>query len=95
MFTKSLLLAFLAACGGTSNTEVTESPKEQPDNPDFQPPSAPPQENDYIFCCQDVDPKSQTGDGCVIIGEKQIDQCATVLACTEGFTKKDGKVYCT
>ena len=50
---------------------------------------------DYIFCCQDVDPKTSTGEDCVTIAEKQIDQCSTVLACDGGFTKKDGVVTCT
>lgn len=52
-------------------------------------------QKDYIFCCQDVDPKAKTGDGCITIGEKQIDSCSTVLTCAGGFTKKDGTVTCT
>jgi hypothetical protein len=91
MFTKPLLLAALAACGVHPIGATTGAPSEQPDKP---PPEPPPEEADYIFCCQDVDHKSKSGDGCVTIGEKQIDQCSTVLACTEGFTKQDGKVIC-
>jgi hypothetical protein len=86
MFTKPVLVALLAACGVPS----TESPTEQPEK---RPPDE--IEKDYIFCCQDVDPKNKTGEGCVTIGEKQIDQCSTVLACADGFTKKDGAVTCT
>ena len=80
MLSKSLLLALLAACA---------VPDEQP--------IAPPEDvhKDYIFCCQDVDPKTSTGQDCVTIAEKQIDQCSTVLACEGGFTKKDGVVTCT
>lgn len=90
VMTKPLLLALLAACGVTSNSATTEPP---PEPPEFKPPDD--IEKDYIFCCQDVDPKNKTGDGCVTIGEKQIDQCSTVLACADGFTKKDGTVTCT
>jgi hypothetical protein len=83
---KAILLALLAACGAHAGPE---SPDEQPIAPpgDVQ--------KDYIFCCQDVDPKTSTGENCVTIAEKQIDQCSTVLACDGGFTKKDGVVTCT
>lgn len=89
MLTKPVLLALLAACGVNSSTATAEPPSEQPDR-------APPDEGekDYIFCCQDVDTAKETGEGCITIGEKQIDSCSTVLAC-ETFTKKDGKVTCT
>ncbi len=91
MSVKPLILAFLAACGLYSNGDgATTNPAERPDKD----PPGPPEEAGYIFCCQDVDPKTASGEGCVTIGEKQIDQCSTVLACGEKFTKKDGKVTC-
>jgi hypothetical protein len=90
MLTRPIILAFLAACGVSSSGPTTESPTEQPD---VEPPDD--IQKDYIFCCQDVDPKTKSGDGCVTIGEKQIDQCSTVLACADGFTKKNGVVTCT
>ena len=89
MYVKPVILAFLAACGLDSKGATTD-PSEQPDKL----PPDPPEEAGYIFCCQDVDPKTASGQGCVTIGEKQIDQCSTVLACGEKFTKKDGTVTC-
>jgi hypothetical protein len=86
MFSKPLLAILLAACGVNSSGVTTEPP-------DKKPPDETVKENVY-FCCHDVDPKTETGEGCVTIGEKQIDSCSTVLAC-ETFTKKDGKVTCT
>ena len=90
MFTKPVILALLAACSVHVTTDATGYPPEQPDKPL----PSPPEEDDYLFCCQDVDHKSKSGDGCLTIAEKQIDSCSTVLACTEGFSKKDGKVTC-
>ena len=91
MLSRPLLVALLAACGVNSIGATTKSPTQQldgppdsPDDPDFK-------ENVY-FCCLDVEKK--TGEGCVTIGEKEIDRCDTVLACADGFTKKDGKVIC-
>jgi hypothetical protein len=90
MFTKPLLLAVLAACGVHPNTEASRSPTSEPDK---EPPDEI-EEKGYIFCCHDVDPAKQTGEGCVTIGEKQIDSCGTVLTC-DNFTKEDGTVTCT
>ena len=90
MLTKPILLALLAACGVNSSTATTEPPSEQPDR---EPPDE--IEKDYVFCCHDVDTAKKSGEGCITIGEKQIDSCSTVLACADGFTKKDGTVTCT
>jgi hypothetical protein len=90
MLSKHILLAFLAACGINSSRATTEPPPEQPD---VRPPGE--IEKDHVFfCCQDVDAAKATGEGCVTIGEKEIDRCSTVLACADNFTKKDGKVVC-
>jgi hypothetical protein len=86
MLTKPLLAIILAACGVSSRGATTEPP-------DGLPPAKPHKENVY-FCCQDADLKTASGDGCVTIGEKEIDPCNTVLACADGFVKKDGKVTC-
>ena len=83
---KAILFALLATCGAHTNSATA---------PDDEQPIAPPdrtyKENVY-FCCKDVDDK--TGEGCVTIGEKEIDRCSTVLACSDGFNKKDGIVTC-
>ena len=89
MFTKPLLLAFLAACGIHSSTATTEPPAEQPDKP---PPG--PQVEDQHFCCQAVNQKNLTGDGCITIGPNQIDACDKVLYCEGNWSKDDGHVVC-
>jgi hypothetical protein len=88
MLSKPLLAIILTACGVNSSGATTDPPTEQPD---VQPPDDINKDNVY-FCCLDVEKK--TGDGCVTIGEKEIDRCDTVLACAEGFNKEDGKVTC-
>ncbi|KIG15996.1 hypothetical protein DB30_05050 [Enhygromyxa salina] len=90
MLTRPLLLALLAACGVNSSGAPAGPPHEQPEK---KPPDD--IEKDYIFCCQSVDTQTKSGDGCVTIGENQIDSCSTVLACADGFTKQDGTVTCT
>jgi hypothetical protein len=78
-----LLLVVAAAFGG------------QPlDNPRDKNPPPETEDKDY-FCCHDVDTANKSGEGCITIGKNQIDACSTVLACHEGFTKKDGVVTCT
>ncbi|PRQ06231.1 hypothetical protein [Enhygromyxa salina] len=89
MLTKSLLLAFLAACGVNSSDSPTEPPTERPEK---KPPDD--IEKVHIFCCQKVDVKTKTGDGCVTIGSDKIDSCSSVLACAGSFTKVDGTVTC-
>jgi hypothetical protein len=93
---KPILLALIAACGVTAGAASfpasTESLYEQPD--EIEPPDGPPiKDEGYLFCCQDADAKTQSGEGCVTIGEKEIDRCNTVLAC-KNFVKKDNKVVC-
>ena len=88
MLTKSLLALILAACGVSS----TPATAEQPDEYEPTEPSVKPNDGTY-FCCHDVDAKTKSGDGCLTIGEKEVDRCDTVLACQE-FVKKDGKVTC-
>jgi hypothetical protein len=84
---KAILLALLAACGAHTNSAT--APDEQP----IEPPEQDLKENVY-FCCNNVDHKTKTGDGCVTVGEKEIDRCSTVLVCSDGLTKKDGVVTC-
>lgn len=85
MPTKPLLAIILAACG------VNSSPATE--QPDKKPPDETVRDNVY-FCCQGVDLKTASGNGCLTIGEKEIDRCDTVLACADGFVKVDGKVTC-
>lgn len=87
MFTKILLFAFIAACGGQTNSASN------PDEPGKAPPEQPVVEDQH-FCCQSVDPKTKTGDGCVTIAQTQIDRCAKVLYCPGFWAKDDGTVTC-
>jgi hypothetical protein len=87
MLTKPLLAIVLAACG------VSSGPQSRTEQPDVQPPDDINKDN-VFFCCQDVNTAKASGDGCVTIGEKEVDRCSTVLACADGFTKKDGVVTC-
>jgi hypothetical protein len=83
-----VLFALLAACGVRSDSPQ-DSPDELPDGHN----EVRVKDNVY-FCCHDVELKTASGEGCVTIGEKQIDQCSTVLACADGFVKKGGVVTC-
>jgi hypothetical protein len=85
MLSRPLLALVLAACGANPSSATTEPPDVNPDEV---------QKDHVFFCCQNVDQKNASGDGCVTIGEKEIDRCSTVLACADNFTKKDGKVVC-
>ena len=90
MFTKIILFAVLAACGVPSTPSITEPPAELPDQ-------LPPGDTKPLvqhFCCQSVDHKTWSGDGCVTIGANQIDACTNVLYCPDKWTKEEGKVFC-
>jgi hypothetical protein len=80
----------LAACGIHPTPSTTE-PAEQPDAPPDDP--IKPRDNVY-FCCVEVDVKTKSGEGCVTIGEKQLDACGSFLVCADGAAKKDGVVTC-
>lgn len=94
MGTKPLLIALLAACGVTAgahaNTEAAAPPIDEPDKA----PPQPPKPKDQHFCCEDVDLKNFTGEGCQLITELQVALCDTVLYCEGNWAKKDGKVAC-
>ena len=94
MLKSTLALIALAAC----STPTPEAPPDHgaarvatPD--DFTPSEEDPQENQH-FCCQSVDPNSNTGDGCVTIDVGQINACANVIYCSGDWTKVDGNVSC-
>jgi hypothetical protein len=95
MLTKALLLTVIAACGVSSSTPATAEPppSERPD--DVAPPPEPPPEDSH-WCCQSVDPKTKSGEGCVGFSGavETINLCAKYLHCPGGATKDDGKVTC-
>ena len=87
---KAIVFAALTACGINPSPSTVEPPAKQPDAPSEEPIKP----MDQHFCCQSVDPKNKTGDGCNTIAPTQIDQCAEVLYCPGFWAKHDGKVYC-
>jgi hypothetical protein len=95
MFSKPLILAIVAACGltaGAASSPATADPppSEHPDAPREMKPK------DSHWCCQSVDPKTKSGEGCNHISgtSEVINACANYLNCSGGATKVDGKVTC-
>jgi hypothetical protein len=92
---KPFILAIIAACavtaGPASNPATAEPPpSEQPDAPhDMKP-------KDSHWCCQSVDPKTKSGEGCTAFSGsiEIINTCAKYLYCEGSATKDDGKVTC-
>lgn len=92
MFTKPIILAIITACSVPSTPATTEPPPtEQPDAPPDEP-----EVKDQHWCCQSVDHKAKTGDGCSAISGslETINACANVLYCPGFWTKEDGTVQC-
>jgi hypothetical protein len=89
---KAILFAALAACGVPSTTATAES--EQPT--EFEPPEPVVKPIDGHFCCQSVDPKTKSGEGCTAFSGsvEVINQCAEYLYCSGDHAKHDGKTYC-
>jgi hypothetical protein len=90
MLTKPVLLALLAACGVHSSTEAPDPPAEQP----VELPPEPPVEEGQYFCCDSVDLKSKSGEGCVSLAAALIDLCLDVLYCGGDWGKTGGKTQC-
>jgi hypothetical protein len=87
---KPIILSIIAACGLAAGGASTDPPAEQPDK---KPPGQ--VEEGQHFCCQSVDEKTFSGEGCVpISGEAQIAVCNKVLYCNGNWIKNDGKVTC-
>jgi hypothetical protein len=91
MLIKPLILAVIAACGVPSTSATTDPPAEQPDK---KPPDAKPK--DSHWCCQSVDPKAKSGEGCTAMSGslELINACAEYLYCSGDAAKHDGKTYC-
>jgi hypothetical protein len=96
MLTKALLFTVIAACGVSSSTPATAEPPPSEQPGDFAPPPEPPPKDSH-WCCQSVDPKTKSGDGCTgISGSLElINACAEYLNCSGGAVKSNGKVTCT
>jgi hypothetical protein len=82
-----------AAADAASRDWLDRRMKTAPDESDKLPPEEP-EVKDQHFCCQSVDLKNWTGDGCVTIAPTQIDLCTNVLYCPGKWGKQDGKVTC-
>lgn len=85
--TKTIVLAILTACG-VSSPDATGEP--------VQPPNVDKPVEEQHFCCQSVDHKNKTGDGCTAISGtlEVINSCNKVLYCPGFWTKDDGVVTC-
>jgi hypothetical protein len=91
---KAIVFAVIAACGVPTTTATAEPPP--PDQPDdFARPPAPPPEEQH-WCCQSVNHKTKSGDGCDPISGslETIAACNQVLYCPGFWTKDNGKVIC-
>lgn len=91
MLTKPILIALLAACGVNSSPGAADPPTEQPEK---KPPAD--VQEDQHWCCQSVNHKGKTGEGCSAISGslEVINSCANVLYCPGFWTKEDGNVTC-
>jgi hypothetical protein len=90
MFAKHVLLTLLAACGVHPNATADRPPDaEQPDGHNEET-----VQEDQHFCCHSVDPKTFTGEGCVLIDKTTAVLCDKLLYCPGKYVKDDGKVYC-
>ena len=79
----------------TRVAETLPTPTAEPPD-EFEPtePTIKPAESHW--CCQSVDPKAKSGEGCNHISgsSEVINACAKYLNCPSGATKDDGKVTC-
>jgi hypothetical protein len=96
MLATAIVFALIAACGATAgavppNASTSEPP---PDQPDVLPPEEPEEPAGQHFCCIEIDQKTATGDGCILISEQQVALCDTILYCDGKWSKVDGKVVC-
>jgi hypothetical protein len=89
MFSKTILVAILAACAAPSGAAATNvsHPNEK------APPPKPPIEDATYFCCDSVS-NGKTGDGCEEIPGSHVVLCEKVLKCPDGYSNDDGKVTC-
>jgi hypothetical protein len=93
MITKALLALILAACGVPSTPTTSEPPAEEPDK---KPPNGEVKPIDQHWCCDSVDHKNKSGDGCDPISGslETIAACSEVLYCPGFWTKSKGTVRC-
>lgn len=110
MLSKTILALILAACSNVEHShspdaaynemlarvaETLPTPTEQPD--EYEPVEPEVKPTDSHWCCQSVDPKTQSGEGCNAFSGaiELINACANYLYCEGNVTKQDGKVTCT
>jgi hypothetical protein len=90
---KAIVFAALAACG-VQPTPATADPAEQPD--EYEPTEPAVKPIDSHWCCQSVDPKTKSGEGCNMFSGaiELVNACAQYLYCEGSVSKQDGKVTC-
>lgn len=94
MLTKPLLALILAACGVSSTSATADPPAEEPG--EFEPTEPAIKPTDSHWCCQSVDFKTMSGEGCNAFSGsiELINACAKYLYCEGNAVKDDGKVQC-
>ncbi len=91
---KAIVFAALAACGVNPTPAAADPPAEEPGEYEPTEPIVKPKESHW--CCQSVDPKTKSGEGCTAFSGsvEVINTCAEYLHCPGGAAKHDGKVTC-
>ena len=91
---KAIVFAALAACGVQPTPATADPPAEQPG--EFEPTEPVVKPTDSHWCCQSVDFKTMSGEGCNAFSGsiELINACAKYLYCEGNAVKDDGKVKC-
>ncbi|PRP97295.1 hypothetical protein [Enhygromyxa salina] len=89
MLSKAILFTILAAACGVQSSPA---PSAAPEEPDIRPPED--DQDDQLFCCETVDLKAMTGEGCKFLPKEQILLCQTILACGDVWALDNGKAAC-
>jgi hypothetical protein len=92
---RTIIIAALAACGvSPTQNPAAADPPVAPDDKELPDGEIIPIESHW--CCQSVDPKTASGEGCTSISgtPEVINACAEYLNCSGSAAKHDGKVTC-
>jgi hypothetical protein len=92
MLTKPLLLVILAVCAAPSGAAADPNPVSSPN--EKAPPVEPHQQRETHWCCDSVNSKEGSGEGCDEIHVTHVVLCEKVLHCSSDYTYDDGKVTC-
>jgi hypothetical protein len=94
MFTKTILVAILAACAAPLGAAANPHQLKSSDPPEFGPPPEPPQKRETYWCCDSITSGKASGEGCEEILVTKVVLCDKVLHCSGDYTYDQGKVTC-